>query len=78
MPLIDAFMRCLKKTGYIPNRGRQLCASYLTLDLKIDWRFGATWFEENLIDHDECSNFGGWSFVAGLGPARVDAFNVVR
>jgi deoxyribodipyrimidine photo-lyase len=52
MPLIDAFMRELNATGYISNRGRQIVCSYLTQDLKIDWRWGAAWFEERLLDHD--------------------------
>jgi deoxyribodipyrimidine photo-lyase len=32
-PLIDALMRELKYTGFMSNRGRQIVASYLTLDL---------------------------------------------
>ena len=62
MPLVDAFMRELNATGYISNRGRQIVASYLTHDLRVDWRWGASWFEERLIDHDFCSNYGNWSF----------------
>ena len=52
MPLIDALMRELKQTGFMSNRGRQIVASYLTLDLHQDWRMGAYHFEEQLIDHD--------------------------
>ena len=49
----------------------------MTQDLKIDWRWGATWFEERLIDHDVHSNYGGWSFAAGLGPSHQEGFNAV-
>jgi deoxyribodipyrimidine photo-lyase len=52
MPIIDAFMRELNATGFMSNRGRQIVASYLTLDLKQDWRYGAYYFEQQLIDHD--------------------------
>ena len=69
VPIVDATMRDLKATGYIGNRGRQIAASYLTQDLHQDWRFGAYHFEEFLIDHDVCSNTGGWSSSAGLGPS---------
>jgi len=62
MPLIDALMRELNRTGWMPGRGRQLVANYLTLDLKVDWRFGAAWFEEKLLDHHFSSNYGEWSF----------------
>ena len=33
------------------NRGRQNVASYLALDLGIDWRLGADWFESVLTDY---------------------------
>lgn len=77
MPLIDACMRELNQTGWMSNRGRQIVASYLTLDLKQDWRYGAHHFEEMLIDHDVRSNYGGWSACAGLGPGRVNFFNTL-
>lgn len=77
MPLIDALMRELKTTGYMSNRGRQIVASYLTLDLKQDWRYGVAWFEETLIDHDASSNYGSWHASAGLGPGKVLNFNIL-
>jgi len=52
MPLIDALMRDMNATGFMPNRGRMVVACYLTMDLKQDWRYGAHYFEEKLIDHD--------------------------
>ena len=71
-------MRELKRTGWIPGRGRQLVSNYLTKDLKIDWRYGAAWFEERLIDHDTCSNWGNWSFVAGRGSRNTPTYNIIR
>ena len=41
VPLVDANMRELKATGFMSNRGRQNVASYLALDLQLDWREGA-------------------------------------
>jgi deoxyribodipyrimidine photo-lyase len=38
MPLIDALMREMNETGFMPNRGRMVVACYLTMDLKQDWR----------------------------------------
>jgi hypothetical protein len=40
VPLVDANMRELAATGFMSNRGRQNVASYLALDLGIDWRQG--------------------------------------
>lgn len=62
----------------MPNRGRMVVACYLAMDLKQDWRYGAYYFEEKLIDHDVQSNYGGWSFSAGIGPGRVLVFNSVK
>ena len=78
MPLVDALMREMNETGFMPNRGRMIVACYLTMDLKQDWRYGAHHFEEKLIDHDVHSNYGGWSFSSGIGPGRVLVFNSLK
>jgi deoxyribodipyrimidine photo-lyase len=66
-PLINACMRQLKQTGYLSNRGRQLAASCYINELGMDWRYGAAWFEHNLIDYDVASNWGNWQYIAGVG-----------
>nr|WP_315222693.1 DASH family cryptochrome [uncultured Flavobacterium sp.] len=75
---IDANMIELKLTGFMSNRGRQNVASYLCNDLKLDWRYGAAYFEQQLIDYDVCSNWGNWSYVAGVGndPRGNRYFNI--
>ncbi|NUN09550.1 MAG: DASH family cryptochrome [Ignavibacteriaceae bacterium] len=79
-PFVDANMHELKATGYMSNRGRQIVASYLIHDMRLDWRLGAAWFESMLIDYDVSSNYGNWMYVAGVGndqrPFRQ--FNPVR
>jgi deoxyribodipyrimidine photo-lyase len=76
--LVDANMRELKATGFMSNRGRQNVASYLVFDLGVDWRFGAAHFEEFLLDHDPCSNWGNWVAAAGLTGQRVNRFNTKK
>lgn len=66
-PFVDAGMRELRHTGYLSNRLRQVVASYLIYNLKLDWRAGAAWFEAQLIDYDVYSNQGNWLYIAGLG-----------
>ena len=78
MPLIDSLMRELNATGFISNRGRQLAASYLARDLKQDWRYGAYYFEEKLIDHDVHSNYGGWNYAVCIGPGHLDNFDQLK
>jgi deoxyribodipyrimidine photo-lyase len=79
VPMIDANMRELNETGFMSNRGRQLVASYLTKDLKQDWRYGAAYFEQELIDYDVTSNWGNWAYVAGVGndPRQNRYFNIL-
>lgn len=67
IPLVDASMRELRLTGSQSNRGRQIVGSFLTKNLGIDWRWGAEWFESQLIDHDVASNYGNWNYTAGIG-----------
>ena len=64
---VNANMNELRHTGWMSNRGRQNVASYLIHDLGVDWRKGAQWFEENLIDYDPCSNYGNWLYLSGFG-----------
>jgi len=78
-PLVDANMRELLQTGFMSNRGRQNVASFLVLDLGIDWRVGAHHFESLLLDSDVYSNYGNWNAAAGLIPGgRVNKFNIVK
>jgi deoxyribodipyrimidine photo-lyase len=78
MPLVDANMRELAATGWMSNRGRQNVASYLILDLGIDWRRGADHFESLLLDYDTASNWGNWVAAAGLTGGRVNKFNITK
>ena len=66
-PIVNACMRQLNQTGYMSNRGRQLVASCLIYDLGIDWRYGAAYFESQLLDYDVASNWGNWQYIAGVG-----------
>jgi deoxyribodipyrimidine photo-lyase len=77
---IDANMIELKLTGFMSNRGRQNVASYLCNDLKLDWRYGAAYFEQQLIDYDVCSNWGNWAYLAGVGndPRGNRYFNIEK
>lgn len=79
-PYVDANMIEMRKTGFMSNRGRQMVASFLVKDLKIDWRYGAEYFESVLIDYDVASNYGNWNYSAGIGadPRENRYFNVYK
>jgi len=77
-PLVDASMRELLATGWTSNRGRQVVASWLAKDARVDWRRGAEWFESLLLDSDCGSNWGNWTYVAGVGAdPREDRYFLV-
>lgn len=75
---IDANMRLLNQTGLMSNRGRQNVASYLIHDLGVDWRLGAAYFEQRLLDYDCASNWGNWAYIAGTGNSTERQFNVQK
>jgi len=64
IPFLDAHMKELDTTGFMSNRGRVNSASFLSRDYKVDWRWGAAWFENRLIDYDVYSNWLNWNMQA--------------
>jgi len=66
-PLVDAGMRQLLEEGWMHNRVRMVCASFLVKHLHLDWRWGARWFMWRLVDGDVASNQHGWQWTAGTG-----------
>jgi len=65
--IINACMKQLNATGYLSNRGRQLVASCFVHELGLDWRHGARYMEQQLIDYDVAANWGNWQYLAGVG-----------
>ncbi len=80
IPFIDANMRELNSTGFMSNRGRQNVAGFLVKDLKVNWMWGAAYFEERLIDYCPANNWGNWAYIAGVGndPKEYRYFNVLK
>jgi len=66
-PIVDAGMRQLNTTGFMHNRVRMICASFLCKDLLIDWRWGEKYFANKLLDYDLASNNGNWQWCASTG-----------
>lgn len=69
-PIVDAGMRQLWTTGWMHNRVRMIAASFLIKHLLVDWRHGARWFWDTLLDASYANNSVNWQWVAGSG---VDA-----
>jgi len=69
-------MRELWATGWMHNRVRMIVASFLVKDLLIDWREGAQWFWDTLVDADLAQNTSGWQWTAGCGADAAPYFRV--
>jgi deoxyribodipyrimidine photo-lyase len=74
-PVVDAGMRELWHTGYMHNRARMICASFLCKHLLLPWQAGLAWFHDTLVDADYANNAASWQWVAGCG---TDAAPYIR
>ncbi|MCP5432718.1 MAG: deoxyribodipyrimidine photo-lyase [Alphaproteobacteria bacterium] len=75
-PIVDAGMRELWRTGFMHNRVRMIAASFLVKHLLVNWREGAAWFLDTLVDADLASNAINWQWVAGCGTDAAPYFRI--
>jgi deoxyribodipyrimidine photo-lyase len=76
VPIVDAGMRQLWRTGWMHNRVRMIVASFLVKHLLIDWRRGQRWFWDTLVDADLANNAANWQWVAGSGADAAPFFRI--
>ncbi len=76
VPIIDAAMIHLNKTGLMHNRLRMIVASFLTKNLFIDWKRGEEYFALKLLDYEASSNIGSWQWAASTGADAAPYFRV--
>lgn len=76
IPIVDAGMRELWQTGWMHNRARMICASFLTKHLLLPWQDGEAWFWDTLCEADEAANGASWQWVAGCGADAAPYFRV--
>ncbi len=75
-PIVDAGMRQLWQTGWMHNRVRMIVASLLVKHLLQDWKDGAKWFWDTLVDADLANNTLGWQWIGGCGADAAPYFRV--
>ena len=76
IPMVDAGMRQLWRTGWMHNRNRMIAASLLTKNLLVPWQIGERWFWDTLVDADLASNCLGWQWTAGCGTDATPFFRI--
>lgn len=77
-PIVDAGMREMLATGYMHNRARLICGSFLPKTLFINWQKGESHFARTLVDYDPSSNNGNWQWVAGTGSDSQPYFRILN
>ena len=75
-PIVDAGMRQLWRTGFMHNRVRMICGSFLVKNLLLDWRCGERWFWDTLVDADLANNSAGWQWIGGCGADAAPYFRI--
>lgn len=75
-PLVDAAMRCLNATGWLPFRLRALCATFFCIDLFLPWQWGAKHYMQKLIDGDVAIDHWQWQSHAGVSNRGRSWFRV--
>ncbi|KAK9843673.1 hypothetical protein WJX81_001963 [Elliptochloris bilobata] len=64
-PLVDAGLRELWSTGWMHNRSRVVCASFLVKNLLLPWQWGLKHYWDAQLDADLESDALGWQYVSG-------------
>ena len=75
-PIVDAGMRQLWQTGWMHNRVRMIVGSLLVKHMLQDWREGASWFWDTLVDGDLANNTMGWQWIGGCGADASPYFRI--
>lgn len=76
VPIVDAGMRQLWRTGWMHNRVRMIVGSYLCKHIRYHWREGARWFWDTLVDADLANNTLGWQWIGGTGADAAPYFRI--
>lgn len=75
-PIVDAGIRQMNQTGWMPNRLRMVTSNFLVKVLLVDWRIGEKYFANKLVDYDLANNNGGWQWSSGSGADSQPYFRI--
>lgn len=76
IPIVDAGMRQLNKTGWMHNRCRMIVSNFLIKILHCNWMIGEKYFASQLVDYDPSLNNGNWQWGASTGADSQPYFRI--